>query len=108
MRVKAYSLREILAEKIRSMMQRCRGRDYYDVWRLLRENDFDMRDIRGLLAEKCRSKGIVYDPGLIFGEERSMEAERYWRIALGELVTELPDFKLVESELRAKLASLDA
>jgi len=105
-RVKVCSLREILAEKIRSIMQRGKSRDYYDVWRLLEENDFDMSDMWALLVEKCRTKGIEYDPGLIFDEERLREAERYWQVALGELVTELPDFKVVKSALREKLASL--
>src|SRR5208282_5290924 len=35
--VLSYSLREILIEKLRSIMQRGYSRDYYDVWRLLKD-----------------------------------------------------------------------
>ncbi len=35
--VLTYALEEILAEKMRSILQRGKSRDYYDVWRLLRE-----------------------------------------------------------------------
>ncbi len=35
-RAVVYSLEEILAEKIRSILQRGKSRDYYDVWMLLK------------------------------------------------------------------------
>jgi hypothetical protein len=41
-----YSLNEILIEKIRSIFQRGKARDYYDVWRLINEHEFDFRKIR--------------------------------------------------------------
>jgi predicted nucleotidyltransferase component of viral defense system len=106
MKVKVYSLNEILVEKIRSIMQRGRSRDYYDVWRLLMENEFDMTTIEALLVEKCLAKGVEYDPGIIFDDERLREAGRYWQSALGELVRELPKFETVVSELRKRLGSL--
>lgn len=105
-RVKVYSLREILAEKIRSIMQRGKSRDYYDVWRLLEENGFDMVAIRELLVEKCNTKGVNYDPGLIFDAEHLKEVGKYWQSSLGELVRGLPEFENVISVLREKLSPL--
>lgn len=101
--VKVYSLKEVLIEKIRSMIQRVRSRDYYDVWRLLKENEFDMNEIRELLLKKCKINGIAYESKLIFDAERLREAEGYWKRALGELIKELPEFKEVVSELKEKL-----
>ena len=46
-----YSPNEILVEKLRSILQRGKARDYYDVWRLLKEKDFDQGKIGELLIE---------------------------------------------------------
>ena len=48
--VLVYSLEEILAEKIRSILQRGKSRDYYDVWMLLRVRKFDLDKIRELIC----------------------------------------------------------
>lgn len=48
-----YPLSEILVEKIRSIMQRGYSRDYYDVWRLLKENKFKDSEVKNLLIKKC-------------------------------------------------------
>jgi len=46
-----YSPNEILVEKLRSILQRGKARDYYDVWRLFKEKDFDQGKIGELLIE---------------------------------------------------------
>lgn len=102
-RVKAYSLAEVLVEKIRSIIQRGKTRDYYDVWRLLKEKTFDKRRIKRLLIKKCELIGVKYQPELIFNSKRLGEAERYWEPALGYLTRDLPEFKKVISELRDTL-----
>jgi predicted nucleotidyltransferase component of viral defense system len=37
----AYSIEEIFVEKLRSLFQRARARDYYDIYRLLEQESFD-------------------------------------------------------------------
>jgi predicted nucleotidyltransferase component of viral defense system len=54
-----YTLNEIFVEKIRSILQRGKARDYYDVWRLLKEGNFDLKRIKDLLINKCKLTGIV-------------------------------------------------
>jgi predicted nucleotidyltransferase component of viral defense system len=58
--VLTYSLEEILAEKMRSIIQRGKARDYYDVWRLLVEKPdaYDPAVVSTTLGEKCRRKGM--------------------------------------------------
>jgi hypothetical protein len=58
--VLCYALEEILAEKLRSILQRGKARDYYDVWRLLREKTdvFDRQIARQVLSEKCQHKSL--------------------------------------------------
>lgn len=55
-KVLTYSLDEILAEKIRSIMQRGYSRDYYDVWRLLKEKEFKDSEIEKLLKKEMRTE----------------------------------------------------
>ena len=99
-RVKVYPLSEILVEKIRSIIQRGKTRDYYDVWRLLKEKTFDRMRIRELLVKKCEMTGVEYRPELIFDHKRLEDAKAYWKPALGYLVKGLPEFKEVVLELR--------
>ena len=52
--VNSYTINEILAEKIRSMMQRTKTRDYYDVWRMLEKgHGFDTELIGRMVRQKC-------------------------------------------------------
>lgn len=101
-KVKVYPLKEILIEKLRSMIQRGKSRDYYDVWRLLKVKKYEMKKISKLLMEKCRINQIEYKPELIFDDERLREAKRHWEKALAELTKELPDFNRVVSDLKKK------
>lgn len=101
-----YTLDELLVEKIRSIIQRGYARDYYDVWRLLKEHEFDIEEIEELLVEKCRINEIDYEPEVIFDEDRLAEAEAHWETALARLTLNLPEFDIVIEELRQLLGFL--
>lgn len=58
--VQVYSLNEILAEKMRSMVQRRKIRDYYDVWRLLKTLSFDKEAIKKIFLEKMKIEGTPF------------------------------------------------
>ncbi|MGC9521985.1 MAG: nucleotidyl transferase AbiEii/AbiGii toxin family protein [Anaerolineae bacterium] len=106
--VLAYALEEILAEKMRSILQRGKSRDYYDVWRLLKEKagDLDVGCARAILGEKCRHKGID-EPivGALLVPQRLEEARAYWERDLVRQVAPrpLPDWDTVTGELVALL-----
>ena len=55
--VLVYSLQEIFAEKIRSLFQRTRPRDLYDVWYLSKLG----LDVSSIIDEKFRFKGVDVD-----------------------------------------------
>ena len=103
-RVQVYSLNEILLEKIRSIMQRGKARDYYDVWRFMKEHSFNEAKIKKLLIEKCKISNVDYRPNLLFDEDRLSEAGKFWGIALARLTKDLPEFQNVVAELRKLLA----
>jgi len=98
-----YSPNEILVEKLRSILQRGKARDYYDVWRLMKEKDFNQDKIRELLIMKCHITGVEFKPDLIFDENRLSEAKKFWTIALARLTKNLPDFESVVTDLRLML-----
>lgn len=98
-----YSPNEIMVEKLRSILQRGKARDYYDVWRLMKEKEFSPDKIRELLILKCQITGVEFKPDLIFDENRLSEAKKFWTIALARLTKNLPDFDSVEKDLRLML-----
>ncbi|MCP4168855.1 MAG: nucleotidyl transferase AbiEii/AbiGii toxin family protein [Chloroflexi bacterium] len=106
-----YQLQEILAEKLRSILQRGKARDYYDTWRLLREQGdaFDMPDSRRLLDKKCLHIGMkapelsdFFQPLLLQG------ASVYWSQDLLGQTPEgtLPAWNMVIDDLADLIDSL--
>jgi predicted nucleotidyltransferase component of viral defense system len=102
-KILVYSLNEILVEKIRSVFQRGKARDYYDVWRLMKETSFNSSKIRKLLIKKCKITGVQYKPELMFDVTRLSEAKNFWSISLARLTRNLSDFELVVKELKSML-----
>jgi predicted nucleotidyltransferase component of viral defense system len=98
-----YSLEEILSEKLRSILQRGKSRDFYDVWILLKEysSDFSNDKLWRILKEKCKFKDIPTPKmEVFFNTERTEEAGRYWERGLAHQLHELPDFEKVLEELK--------
>jgi len=107
--IQAYPLEEIVAEKLRSILQRGKSRDYYDVWLLLKDygNDFDHRKTKAILSQKCRSKEIA-EPKTedFFEKERLAEAERFWERGLAHQLSDLPTFSSIIKSLRNEIQEL--
>jgi len=57
---KVYALETIVAEKIRAILERGYVRDYYDVWRLLKEQKFKLKDAREMFKKKCEGKNVKF------------------------------------------------
>jgi len=102
--IKVYDLREIFAEKIRTLIQRSKPRDYFDVWFMLENKNFDEIEIKKAVIEKCRRIGVNYEPDKIFSDMEDLR--KRWKTDLVHLVRDLPDFDKVIIELRKKLEFL--
>jgi predicted nucleotidyltransferase component of viral defense system len=102
----AYSVEEILAEKLRALYQRSQARDYYDLYRMLTEADVDDSGILPAFTRKCEHDGLDIDlrDGLP-GEKRD-EIRDGWQNTLPDLVTDLPEFSLVYDTLEDYVDSL--
>ncbi len=118
--VRVYALEEIVAEKLRAILQhvvkleergwsRSRARDYYDLWRVL-GSYLDRMDLSGFpafLREKCAVRNVAFTgPDDFFQEPMLAYVERTWQQWLGPLVPDLPSFETVIGELRPQIASL--
>lgn len=104
--VPLYPLEEIAAEKLRSILQRGKSRDYYDVWVLLKayKSHFSRERTREILKRKCGHKGIPLPTVDSFLEpQRTDEAARYWERGLAHQVTALPPFDTMLTDLRSLL-----
>jgi len=109
-----YALEEIVAEKLRAILQhaeklerrgwsRSRARDYYDLWRILGayQNQMDFSDFASFLRQKCATRNAAFaGPEDFFRDPMIGYVERTWEQWLGPLVPGLPAFEIVITELR--------
>lgn len=105
--VLAYPLEELLAEKIRSLVERGKSRDYYDVWRLLKEQRSQMNlELLGMVLEKkLRHKGLRIRTTTDFLPENPAGIKRYWEKDLSQQVITLLPLEDVLNELKEMLDS---
>lgn len=115
-----YSLEEVVAEKLRAILQhvekldergwsRSRARDYYDLWRVLGtyKDRMDLSDFTAFLREKCAVRNVAFDGPADFFQDRVLaHIENTWDHWLGPLVPGLPTFQTVMGELRPQVAAL--
>ena len=112
--IQVYSLEEVVAEKLRAILQhkekierrgwgRSRARDYYDLWRIFgayRAN-LDLTDFSKFLWEKCSIKKVGFKGAHDFFPETMLaHVESTWEQWLGPLVPDLPSFGIVTKDLR--------
>ncbi len=107
--LQVYALEEIVAEKLRSILQRGKSRDYYDVWVLLKQykKDIVVDEVLSILQKKCKFKGMT-DPSVadFFSPDRVNEAAPFWERGLAHQVDQLPAFDSVVSELRGIITQI--
>lgn len=120
LQVLVYSLEEIVAEKLRAILQharalerrgwvRSRARDYYGLWRILGAywDHLVTADFSTFLHEKCAVRDVAFTgPEAFFPEALLSIVEKSWEQWLGPLVPKLLPYKTVLDELRAHVARL--
>lgn len=118
--VRVYTLEEIVAEKLRAILQhaekleergwsRSRARDYYDLWRVLEtyRDRMDLSNFPSFLREKCAVRKVGFAGPEDFFQERMLTyVEKTRDQWLGPLVPGLPTFQTVIGGLRPHIASL--
>jgi len=110
-KVLVYPLEELLAEKMRSLLERGKSRDYYDVWRLLKEHSsqLDFGLLGMVLPRKIAHKGLCLYTTSDFLPRHSRELKRYWEEDLQQqVISPLLPLEEVLEELQYMLDKLVA
>jgi predicted nucleotidyltransferase component of viral defense system len=119
-RVPVYSLEEIIAEKLRAILQhveklqtrgwsRSRARDYYDLWRVFNSygEKLDLSDFPSFLRGKCSVRGVSFESADDFFQKDMLSyVETTWEQWLGPLVSDLPPFQSVMQGLRPRIEAI--
>jgi len=92
-KAKVYILEEIMVEKLRSLFQRTRPRDLYDVWFLW--DSVDRTKILDVFPEKFEFKNVKPDVKEFKG--RKDDFKNAWERSLAHQLKELPEFEDVVS-----------
>lgn len=111
--LRVYSLSEIVAEKLRALLQSRQRliekgwgasrvcRDYFDLWSILtREGPQDIL-IPKLVQQKCQLRGVVFQSVNDFlAEELQETAKREWTQQILPFIPNAPPVKMILSELQ--------
>ena len=99
--VATYTKEEILAEKMRALLQQQtkwpRPRDLYDLWFILCSKDekFESEKLRLLFDGKCRARKMDPDPTLLVSDVLKSANERVWSPQLNAVMATVPRFEHV-------------
>jgi predicted nucleotidyltransferase component of viral defense system len=96
---------EIMAEKLRALMERGYPRDYYDISTHI-DKIKDKAFLRQLTKRKCRLIGAKYEPSNILDADALARAKAAWKTQLEQLLPHYTDFKTILPELKSKLSFL--
>jgi len=105
-RLPAYTVNEILAEKLCALMGRTEPRDLYDVWWLLEMGGVDPALLTHDFLRKAEHKG--HDPTRLYHVlgEKDSRFESLWETRLSQQVPQLPDFEEVMRAVRRHVRQL--
>ncbi|MDR3492134.1 MAG: nucleotidyl transferase AbiEii/AbiGii toxin family protein [Gammaproteobacteria bacterium] len=118
--VACYHIEEIVAEKLRALLQthqklvargwnRPRARDYYDLWCILKNYSaaVDANRLIAMLDKKCKHRDVSYQNiDDFFTDELVKEAHQHWQATLGVLVRELSECATVLNETKSLISNL--
>ncbi|MHB0981589.1 MAG: nucleotidyl transferase AbiEii/AbiGii toxin family protein [Thermoleophilia bacterium] len=115
--VSVYSLEEIVAEKLRAILQhaemlnergwsRSRARDFYDLWRILGSyrDQMDFAAFAPFMGAKCAVRQVTFiDAEDFFQPAMLTHVQNTWKQWLEPLVPDLPPFETVIGNLRPQI-----
>ena len=115
-----YHIEEVIAEKLRALLQtheklitrgwnKPRARDYYDLWRVLKNyrTTINIDRLVTVLDKKCQHRNVSYKTvECFFTPELTQEAQRYWDSTLSNLVVGLPNCQLLLNETKLLISEI--
>ena len=108
--IPCYSIEEVLAEKMRALIQRNRGeaRDYFDLWYIKTHiNEINWQGVKEAFFKKCIFKNIVFnDVSDLFKPERMKQVAITWDKRLSHQLQTQVDRSSVMNELEVFFSEL--
>lgn len=118
--VACYHIEEVIAEKLRALLQtheklikrgwnRPRARDYYDLWNVLKNYSAAVNADRIIqtLDQKCKHRNVSYKTiDDFFTHELMSEAKQHWQSTLGSMVVGLPSCDQVLDETKILISKI--
>lgn len=103
----SYSIEEIYAEKLRTILQRGWPRDYYDLWYLsvFYPESLRFEEVALFFEKKCKLKEVAFKKIDSFFH-RVEQIKENWKPSLGNHLKELPNVEQVLRELKEKLKNI--
>lgn len=99
-KIKVESIEEIFCSKLRTVIERKKCRDYFDLWHLTKLCS-DLSKVKNILTKKLNIKGIkITNINQIFSQDLKEILSPFWKRELGRLVYPLPDLEIVLKELK--------
>ena len=88
-----YSLEEVLTEKMRSLLQRTRSRDLFDIWYLLEVQKMNINENYSDFVDKTKYKH--FDPSDFINrvEDRFLSFRKQWDASMQHQIKNLPKFE---------------
>ncbi len=93
-----FQLDELIAEKIRALIQRNKPRDYLDIYYTLNQKDFNLKKSVQLAKQKLKAVNDNFDIERIFNSLDIVES--LWNQDLREILPDIPDFNKVIKRLK--------
>ena len=105
--INTYVLEEILAEKLRTILQRGYPRDIYDVWFVLKYGRVDDNLLKDLFSQKCAYKNVPFQSVHALLEKiDAPHIKAHWEVSLARQLTNLPDLLTVREDLAKTLKKI--
>lgn len=103
-----YSLEEIIAEKMRTVLhQRCWPRDIYDLWRLLHETISFIDIEKAIDIYHRKSFYRMKEPGIPINiDERIMRIKNQWKESIQRQISNAPDFDIVYPDIIVQIGNI--
>jgi len=103
--VMVFSLEEMAAEKVRSVFQRTRARDIFDVHCLVVGQRVDIKILNGILRIKFAKRSVDADLGRI--RARKPEFKNGWKRSLQHQMQDIPEFERVFGDVLSIIGQLE-
>jgi len=107
--VASYCIEEIIAEKLRALLQRSRARDYYDIWYILKNkgNAIQKGKVIDAFKKKAEYKNVPFeDIDSLIGDDKYMAIKPSWEAQLSHQLVYTPQLERIRSEFNELVKAL--